>query len=173
MLKVESLLLDFKTHRITDMRKAKAKKKARTAWTEDEVKLLKKLYRDENAQTIADKLGWTVTAVMVKAYKLGICEQRNVWSKREVNLLKRLYPNKTAEQIGRSERAMRIRKDRRRYLLYEDRHRVVKGVRQKLCRKCNQWINETGFHRSSREKDGLKGRCKKCAYAPTGKSRRK
>ena len=57
MLKVESLLLDFKTHRITDMRKAKAKKKARIAWSKDEVKLLKRLYPDGGAEEIAELTG--------------------------------------------------------------------------------------------------------------------
>ncbi len=275
------------------MQKAQTKKKARRAWTEDEVKLLKKLltkgrareiaerigrpltavrqkayhmgirtrecrpwsaseirrlkrlYPSENVQSIADKLGRSYRSVAAKAHKLGLTEELRVWSKRELNLLKRLYPSKTAEQIaeqiGRSVQATRMRivllglrkrfgyeechrvvngakeklcgkcrkwkgesqfykcrsskdglqwtckdceskyvrkhyeqikKAGREYLRYEDRHRVVKGIKQKLCSKCKRWKNESDFYKNRATKDGLDSRCKKCSYKPTGKSRK-
>ncbi|MBL7185283.1 MAG: hypothetical protein ISS70_03080 [Phycisphaerae bacterium] len=61
----------------------------------------------------------------------------------------------------------------RRYLKYEDRHRVVDGVKQKFCRKCKRWKDETAFYKNRSAKDGLKDWCKKCSYTPTGKSRKK
>jgi hypothetical protein len=50
----------------------------------------------------------------------------------------------------------------RRNLRYEDRHRVVKGIRQKLCSKCNRWKNETAFYKDGLARDGLNGWCRKC-----------
>ena len=45
-----TLPLEFKTHRITDMRKAKTEEKARLAWSKDEVNLLKKLFPQGRAR---------------------------------------------------------------------------------------------------------------------------
>jgi len=45
---------------------------------------------------------------------------------------------------------------------YEQRHRVVGGVKQKLCRKCKEWKAESEFHKNSASRDGLAGACKKC-----------
>jgi hypothetical protein len=45
---------------------------------------------------------------------------------------------------------------------YESHHRVVDGVRQKLCRKCKEWKAEDEFHKSSSSKDGLAGACRMC-----------
>ena len=200
------------------MRKAKTKKKARRAWSKDEVKLLKKLYqdggageiaerigrpltavqqkaysmgiktrdnrllwsaneirllqrlyRDENAQSIADKLGRTVGAVTAKAYRMGLTEGPRVWSKGELDLLKRLYPSKTAEQtaeqIGRSLPAIQGRIHKlglRKSFRYDERHRVVKGSKEKLCLKCRKWKAESQFYRNRRSKDGLAAWCRKC-----------
>jgi len=45
---------------------------------------------------------------------------------------------------------------------YEDFHRVVDGVKQKLCGKCNEWKPESEFHKNASCKDGLAGSCKVC-----------
>jgi hypothetical protein len=45
---------------------------------------------------------------------------------------------------------------------YEDFHRVVDGVKQKLCRKCNEWKPESEFHKNASCKDGLAASCKVC-----------
>ena len=55
-----------------------------------------------------------------------------------------------------------IRKAGRRNLRYEDRHRVLNGIRQKLCTKCNRWKNESAFNKNNMRKDGLGWRCRKC-----------
>jgi hypothetical protein len=54
------------------------------------------------------------------------------------------------------------RKTGRRYLRYEERHRVVDGVKQKRCSTCKRWKARSDFYKDSRYKDGLEGRCKKC-----------
>jgi hypothetical protein len=50
----------------------------------------------------------------------------------------------------------------RRGKTYEDQHRVVDGVKQKLCRKCKEWKPESKFHKNASSKDGLAGSCKTC-----------
>jgi chromosome segregation ATPase len=45
---------------------------------------------------------------------------------------------------------------------YEDIHRVIDGVNQKLCRRCKEWKAESEFHKNSSSKDGLSGSCKTC-----------
>lgn len=54
------------------------------------------------------------------------------------------------------------RKRTRRNLRYEDRHRIVNGVKQKFCRKCYKWKNESQFYVDRSKKDGLSDRCKEC-----------
>ncbi len=54
------------------------------------------------------------------------------------------------------------RKPARRGKTYEDLHRVVDGIKQKLCRKCEQWKPESEFHKNASSKDGLAGSCKTC-----------
>jgi len=140
-------------------------------WSANEVNLLKKLYQGDNAQSIADKLGRTVSAIATKAHKLGLTEVLRVWSKRELNLLKRLYPSKTApeiaEQIGRSVQATRMKivlLGLRKRFRYDERHRVVKGTKEKLCSKCRIWKVESQFRKIRSSKDGLNWRCKECEY---------
>jgi len=45
---------------------------------------------------------------------------------------------------------------------YDDLHRVVDGVKQKLCRKCKEWKPESEFHKNASCKDGLARSCKTC-----------
>ena len=96
------------------MQKAKVKKRGPRPWSEDEIKLLKRLYQDENVQSIADKLGRSLDGVSVKASKIGLKKQgARPWSNQEIRLLKKLYPSKTAQeiadQIGRPVQATRFR----------------------------------------------------------------
>ena len=52
----------------------------------------------------------------------------------------------------------------RRYLSYEEKHRTVKGVKQKLCTKCKKWKSETQYHKQSRTNDRLRSWCKDCEW---------
>ena len=45
---------------------------------------------------------------------------------------------------------------------YEGLHRIVDGVKQKLCRKCKEWKPESEFHKNASCKDGLAVSCKTC-----------
>ena len=80
---------------------------------------------------------------------------------------------KECESKYARKRYNRIRKTGRKNLRYEQRHRIVKGVKQKLCRKCSKWKDETEFYKARSIKDGLDGRCQKCSYKPAKKSRKK
>ena len=77
--------------------------------------------------------------------------------------------------VGAYERKSRNknRKDVRDYLRYEDRHRIVRTIKEKLCSRCKQWKYESEFYKNNSKRDGLTGRCKKCSYKATGKSRKK
>jgi len=61
----------------------------------------------------------------------------------------------------------------RKYLRYEDRHRTIKRIKQKLCTKCSNWKKETEFCKDRSSKDGFMGQCKKCSYKPVKKSHKK
>ena len=59
----------------------------------------------------------------------------------------------------------------RRYYKYEEKHRTVKGVKQKLCPRCKRWKAEREFYKNIRNKDGLQFPCKACSDKATNKSR--
>jgi hypothetical protein len=61
----------------------------------------------------------------------------------------------------------------RKYFTYEERHRVVDGVKQKRCRRCKTWKAESEFYKKQKHKDGLAIWCKKCADKASIKSRKK
>ena len=65
------------------------------------------------------------------------------------------------------------RKGVRTNLGYEDRHRTVKGIKQKFCRKCSKWKAESEFYQNKSSRDDLDDRCKKCSYKPAKKSRKR
>ena len=75
------------------MEKAEIKHSGWVAWSEDEVKLLKKLFPPGRAREIAEQTGRPLTAVRQKAYSMGIkTGEQRLWSANEVKLLKKLYP---------------------------------------------------------------------------------
>jgi hypothetical protein len=57
------------------------------------------------------------------------------------------------------------------YLRYNDRHRIVRSVKQKLCTKCNKWKNQNEYYRCKSESDGLMGKCRECTYKPAKKKK--
>jgi hypothetical protein len=65
------------------------------------------------------------------------------------------------------------RRPPRRSKKYEDLHRIVDGVKQKLCRKCNEWKPESEFHKNASSKDGLAGSCKACKAEAAKEYRRR
>lgn len=63
--------------RLRDMEKPEIKKSGTRSWSEDEVKLLKRLFWRGRAREIAEQIGRPLTAVRQKAYSMGI-KRRNV-----------------------------------------------------------------------------------------------
>jgi len=61
----------------------------------------------------------------------------------------------------------------KKYLRYDERHRFVKGVKQKRCGKCRKWKVESDFYKKRRHKDGLAAWCKECSNKATNESRKK
>ncbi len=68
------------------------------------------------------------------------------------------------------------RKDRgrvKRYYRYEERHRVVDGVKEKRCRRCKKWKAESEFYKRHKHKDGLGVWCKGCSDKAVIKSHKR
>ncbi len=59
------------------------------------------------------------------------------------------------------------------YYRYEERQRVVDGVKQKRCRRCKKWKAESDFYKRRSNKDGLTTWCKACSNKATNKSHKK
>ena len=55
---------------------------------------------------------------------------------------------------------------------FEQRHRIIDGVREKLCSKCGKWKNENEFYKCGSRKDGLSCLCSKCSYIPVEKAKK-
>ncbi len=116
---------------------------------------------------------------VVDGVKQKLCRKCNRWKNESVFYKNRSEKDGLHDQCKKcSCRAAgksyeRKRKGVRKNLRYEDRHRVVKGIKQKFCHKCKRWENESDFYKNRATKDGLDSRCKTCSYKPTGKSRKK
>jgi len=77
------------------------------SWTEDDIKLLKRLYPRGNTRMIANKLCRPLTAVRQKAYDMGMkTDIYSYWTEDDLKLLSKLYPDtitdELAERFGRS-----------------------------------------------------------------------
>ena len=60
------------------------------------------------------------------------------------------------------------KKQVRDYLRYEERHRVIRGFKEKLCSRCKQWKYYSEFYKNRSSKDGLSCRCKECERERVG-----
>ena len=83
-----------------------------------------------------------------------------------------LWCKKCVREYSRR-RYRRIRGPVKKYLRYEERHRVVDGVKQKRCSMCKRWKAESEFYKKQRHKDCLTVWCKECANKATNKARKK
>jgi len=80
---------------------AKSNKNTLILWSEDEVKLLKKLFPKGKTRQIADQTGRTLAAVRRKAFKMGFkTRDWRLWSADEIKLLYKLYQNQTIQSIA-------------------------------------------------------------------------
>ena len=73
------------------------------------------------------------------------------------------YSCKDCVRAYMRERYKKEGKGLKQYHRYEECHRVVNGVKQKLCRRCNSWKAESDFYKRRKHKDGLVVWCKKCS----------
>jgi hypothetical protein len=72
------------------------------SWTEDDIKLLKRLYPRGNTKMIAEKLCRPLTAVRQKAYDMGMkTEIYNYWTENDLEILTRLYPNTVTDELAK------------------------------------------------------------------------
>ena len=80
------------------------------------------------------------------------------------------------KDCGRADMRERYKKDGKglkTYYRYEERHRVVDGVKQKRCSRCKRWKAESDFYKRRQHKDGLAVWCKECLDKATNKARKK
>ncbi len=83
------------------------------------------------------------------------------------------YWCKDCERAYIRERYKKEGKGLKKYNRYEECHRVVDGVKQKLCKRCKRWKADSNFYKGRRQKDGLSSWCKVCANKATNKARKK
>ena len=80
---------------------AKSKNNRYARWSEDEVKLLKKLFPKGKAREVADRTGRPLTAVRQKAYDMGLrTRECRLWTTDEIELLKKRFPKENLQSIA-------------------------------------------------------------------------
>ena len=71
------------------------------SWTDDDIKLLKRLYPRGNTRMIADKLCRPLTAVRQKAYDMGMkTDIYSYWTEDDLKLLSKLYPDTITDELA-------------------------------------------------------------------------
>ncbi len=139
------------------------------------VEAYERKHRSKNRKAVREYLRYEERHRIVRTIKEKLCSRCKQW-KYESEFYK---GRRSRDGLSlwckecQSKRLERKRKGARRNVRHEDRHRVVEGIKQKSCRKCKRWKNESEFYKSRSRKDGLTGRCKKCSYKATDISRRK
>jgi hypothetical protein len=83
------------------------------------------------------------------------------------------YWCKKCESEYARERYNREGRPSKRYYRFQERHRIVKRVKQKRCSRCRKWKPQSEFYRKHRHKDGLAVWCKQCADKATNECRRR
>jgi len=103
------------------------------SWTEDDIKLLKKLYPRGNTKMIAEKLCRPLTAVRQKAYDMGMkTNVYNYWTDEELDVLTELYPiTETDELAKRFDRSAGSVKTKARQLGLKKCQNYLKAVKSR------------------------------------------
>ena len=132
------------------------------------------MYRKDKKH-VRERLKYEESHRTVRGVKQKLCCTCKQWKKESLFHIERGSKDGLNWQCKECahKRYERIRKPGRIDLRHEDRHRIVKGVKQKFCRKCKRWKNETGFGKNRSAKGGLNDRCKKCSCEAAGISRKK
>jgi len=129
----------------------------------------------KNKKSVRDYLRYQERHRVIRGFKEKLCSRCKQWK-----YYSDFYKDNRAKDRLMSwckecerKRTEHKRTSDKKYLLYEDCHRIVKGIRQKLCTKCRRWKSENEFYKDKLRKDGLMGRCKKCSYKTAKKSGKK
>lgn len=129
-------------------------------------------------RNIREYLGFELRHRIIRGVREKLCSRCKQWKDEDGFYRSRGAKDglagwcKECERRRSHERYERNRKGERRLRPYEDRHRIVDGVREKLCTKCRKWKKESEYYTDRARKDGLTGLCQKCSDAATAKSRR-
>ncbi len=131
--------------------------------------------RRKNGKAVREYLSYEDRHRTIRGFKEKLCSRCKQWKYES-----EFYKNGRSKdglsfccKECQSKRLERNRKGGRRYLRHEERHRVVKGAKEKLCSKCRKWKKESDYYTHRSNKDGLMGRCKKCSYKAANKSAKK
>jgi len=88
---------------------SKSKRGHGCKWTDDEIKLLKKLYAEKPTEELAKQLGRSLPALRQRAHMLGFKSKsylEKFWTAEDIALLKELYPEcpipEIAKRLGKS-----------------------------------------------------------------------
>ena len=112
------------------------------SWTEDDIKLLKRLYPRGNTRMIAEKLCRPLTAVRQKAYDMGMkTDIYSYWTEDDLKLLASLYPDtitdELAERFGRSPGSVKTKARQLGLRKSEDYLKAIKSRPRKRRKKQN------------------------------------
>ncbi|MBN2180669.1 MAG: hypothetical protein JW715_02050 [Sedimentisphaerales bacterium] len=84
------------------------------SWTEEDIRLLRRLYPRGHTKKIAERLGRPLTTVRQKAYDLGM--KTNIyqyWRPEDLKLLREMYGDSStkeiADRLGRSENSIKAK----------------------------------------------------------------
>jgi len=123
--------------------------------------------RRKSKKPVRDYLRYEDRHRVIRGFKEKLCSRCKKWK-----YYSEFYKNSRAKdgltvwcKECERKRAESKQKSERKYLRYEDRHRTIKGIRQKLCTKCSKWKAESEFHKDRSSKDGINNLCKYCAQS--------
>ena len=124
----------------------------------------------KNKKAVRDYLRYEERHRVIRGFKEKLCSRCKKWK-----YYSDFYKNRGSKD-GLSSRCRECERERvgykssKKYLRFEDRHRIVNGFKEKFCRKCGKWKNESEFYNNISSKDGLNECCKECSHAAAKKS---
>jgi hypothetical protein len=105
----------------------------------------------------------------VNGIKEKYCTKCNRWKRESEFYTSRSHKDGLATSCIKCSYKPR-KKTERIYLGFDESHRIINGIKEKLCRKCRKWKREDEFYTCRSNRDGLSDRCKTCSYQSARKS---
>jgi len=128
----------------------------------------------KNKKPVRDYLRYEERHRVIRGFKEKLCSRCKQWK-----YYSDFYKDKKTKdglmfwcKECESKRTEHKRRSNKKYLRYEDRHRTVKRIKQKLCAKCSIWKVESDFSKNRSNRDGLNSWCKECTRKATDKNRK-